>query len=64
MNVLKEYDEPISIYKIIKELCVGYHKLFYVIKALKKGINEGKIVKIINPEEKRLFVGHKYKRVM
>ncbi len=39
-------------------------KTTYVIDALKKGIDNGTIIKHENLLEKRLYIGHKYSRVV
>jgi hypothetical protein len=51
---------PIDIETLMQKMNIHSSKLTYIIDAIKKGINENTILKISNPTEKRLYLGHSY----
>ncbi len=51
---------PIDIETLMQKMNIHSSKLTYIIDAIRKGINENTILKISNPTEKRLYLGHSY----
>lgn len=55
-------EKEISIEDIINILNIPDYKKTYVIDGIKKGLKNNKIIMIKNPNEKRLYIGHLYKK--
>ncbi|MDE2105863.1 MAG: hypothetical protein KGL39_52055 [Patescibacteria group bacterium] len=53
-------EEPKTIETLLEELQLPDYKKTYVVAALKKAIEKGKATKIVNPDEKRQYMGHTY----
>ena len=63
MELQITYWEVITIVIFITTAIILFYG-YYIIKAIKSGIDKGYIVQIKNENEKRLYVGHTYIRVV
>ncbi len=61
-NILENLstENPIEIEELMQNMNIPSHKISYVIDGIKKGIKNNTILKISNPTEKRLYLGHSY----
>lgn len=63
LRQLDQRSEPVGIYDLMAALDLPQYKVIYLIDAIKEGIKEGYIVKIIIPGESREYVGHAYCKI-
>ena len=61
LSVLQNSGHPMRIEELMDVLHLHKSKLVYVISGIKTAIEQGKIEQIVNPIEKRLYLGHTYR---